>query len=439
MPQLPAAVPMISNPFDPNTWAEWVNDRLSDFATMVVKAIAGLLVDPPNLLDSSWASILFGNAKGVAPALANLAIVLGAFLLIVWQRRGAKLLPTFLLAAFVMAGLPAFYWFATQVYEAGTTLTEAFQFGEDIGDPGQQQILPVATNVVLGFFGFFIIAIVAMVVYMVLAIYAFLNVTVLFWLPLVLVFYFLFEGARKATKMLIAILIVSMLTGRPTFMFFLSGGRFFTGLVGAEDQLMQFAVAIIGLLLGLLFQVLLFWLAYKGVTYVESKVQGGLSRSEIHGKVKTEQDSPMKVALQNAFNIHANGMQASPKVQARDELTDREQQSVARKQQVTSAASGIVAAGATYFGVPYPAAKAVTGAGSRTVNRSIERRATNRSASRQPQAGQPARVTPQPQAPTPAQPPVKEAEPAKSRSVAGLDLRTIVTHGAEVKSRDRRQ
>jgi hypothetical protein len=420
------------NPLDPNTWADWVNDRLSDFATMVVNAIIGLLLDPPNLLDSTWAGLLFGNAKGVAPSLANAAVVIAAFLLIVSRRRAAKLLPTLLLAVIVLAGLPVFYWFMNQVYEAGNTLTVAAQFGEDVGAQGQQQVLPVATNVILGFFGFFIIANLSMIVYVILAIYAFLNVPVLFWIPLVALFYFLSVGSRKVVKALIAILIVAMLTGRPTFMLFLSSGRFFTGLVGAEDELMQFAVAIIGLVVGIASQALLFWFAYSGVSYVESKIQGGRNHSEVRGTVKTEQDSPMKVALANAFNIHANGLQTSPKVSASEVLATHEQRSVARKQQVTSAASEIVAAGATYFGVPYKAARVVTGAGSRQINRGIESRAVERATSRSQQA---TRVHDEP--PRRPQPHTPRAGTAKP--LADVDISRIVTHGSEVKPRDRGQ
>lgn len=421
------------NPLDPNSWGEWLNDRLSEFATSIVNAIAGMLLDPPNLLNSTWAAVVFGNAKGVAPLLANLAIVIAAFLLVVRQRKAAKLLPTLLLALVVVAGLPAFYWLASQIYNAGTILTEAAQFGEDFGAQGSQQVLPVATNIILGFFGFFSIALAGLAVYYVLVVYSILNVTVLFWIPIVMAFYFLFEGARKAMKVLLAILIVSMLTGRPVLMFFLSLGKTFTGLINAEDQLMQFAAAIIGLVLGFIFQFVLVWLAYTGVSFVENKVRGGMNESLIRGKVKTEQDSVMKAALASAAAIHFNGMKGSPKMQ--DSQGGRStSSSTTLKQTAVAGASELVAAGAAHFGVPYPAARAATGAASRRINNGIQRRADVKAAGASGPSASPLPPPPSGQRSTP---PTRSSGSRKPGS--GFDVTKIVTHGSEVNDRDRRQ
>jgi hypothetical protein len=383
MSRVLSRLPTFSNPLDPNTWAEWVNERLSEAASDVVESIVELLSNPPNLIDSSWAAVLFGNVKGVLPALINLALVVGAFILIVSQKGASKILPTLLLAAVVMAALPAFYWSANELYDAGTTLTEAAKFGEDVGTKVQEQVLPVEINVVLGFISFVMITFLAMVIYCVLTVYAILDVTILFWVPLVATFYFLFEGARKIMKILFAILLVAMLAGRPTFMFFLRSGNAFLELIGVNDALMQFIVVYISLLLGLLFQFFWVWVAYKGVSHVESMIQGGQNRSEVHGKVKSEQEGSMKVDLLNAFNIHAKGLETAPKVQASEEVASKEARKLAIKQTATTASSEVVAAGAAYFGVPYPAAKAVTGAAAQQVNKRTAQRSDERVA-RQP-------------------------------------------------------
>jgi hypothetical protein len=379
----------IVNWLDPGSWAQWLNDQIQGSVMTLVEWVQHLLMNPPNLMSSGPAIYLFGNAVGLAPTLAYVAVYTGALLAMFQQKRIKNLVQLVAAAIFVTIGATFWFWASAILYDWGTQLAQALHWYHPTTGTGSGMItLNPLSNVGMSIVGFAGIGIAALLLWAILLMYTGLNVAINFWFLPALTLYGLGDGWKKFVKLIVSLMLVTMLFGRGGAVFVIDTFRWLAGGVNTGvvelNTAMTYGFTTCGLFAAVGVQCLLLWLTYKGISFIEGKYLDG--RSEVTGKVQTETDEALRANIQQANIQHAQSM-VPPQTQGYEHrMTIRERGQLAAQEQIIHRGSKVVTAGLmaglTYVGAPpqvKAAAVAVAGKGRDEVLYRARHRAERRS------------------------------------------------------------
>lgn len=280
----------------------------------LVAVFQRIVTDMPSIDNSQFADYLYGNAIGVYGYLALCVAYIAAVLALFFTKGRITFIHAILLllllgaiGPFWFAGADQIIIFGDQLTKAAITVGNVPVTGAGIDTFGPS-ILPALSfnDNMIAIFSFFPTLALGAILYQIFVNYEVLVVIVKFFGLIVLSLVALGERSRKVFSLIVAIGIVTMLIGRPVAMVIVSSGQgWVRSLPSGQDSMFTTAgVTISSLVVAILIQPVLLFLAYKSVSPVVGRVS-----AMVTGRVKALNENRPMPSAQDVNRVHAASLQ----------------------------------------------------------------------------------------------------------------------------------
>jgi len=279
------------NPF------HWMRDWLKDWYKDVGGTFEHMLFHPPRLPDGAWKFALIGNSVALTHWLWFGGFIAMIGIMGIWQPLLAKFPYMLMVGLFIILGAPYFYGVTVWAMDRGDELAKAAVYTPK-GTSKDFALLPDINNIlaliVTLFFLIFFTLIVAGFLYS----YVLMNLIVQFSVPVIFALSAWHHTFKRALSWLFQMALVSLLFGRVFFV----GAISLTQLVADNIPNMsnsggRVALLIVGLLMGIIFNIALLVMAHKGYQQVTGKV-----RAVVTGSVTTMQKINQNISIRNPYH-----------------------------------------------------------------------------------------------------------------------------------------